>query len=219
LSTKTWPGRLALTLALLLAGGVFAAMDTDVLRYYWTRANATFKSRDPMHTGASFSFVARTFQKKIGQLGEITSVDSASVQYFYSFGNLDSTKTIQGDPKKLRRVDLIFPNIFDSTYRINDFPNDIGDSLLAIGFDTDSSADSLPVGLALIDRRTYSPKWAYLYYPDSSGFRRFTRSFRLAEQAGLVFPDSVWIVAIKDEFLFSTTYRLETGIRQFMVYR
>lgn len=206
-------------MTLLLAAGVTAGMDAEVLRYYWTRAHATLKSRDPMATGAKFSFVARTFQKKIGKLGEITSVDSATVRYFYSFGVLDSSRTLQGDPKSLRRVELIFPNIFDSTYLINDFPNDVGDSLLAIGFDTDSATDSVPVGLALIDRRTYSPKWAYLYYPDSSGFRRITRSFRLAEQQGLVFPDSVWVVAIKDEFLFSTTYRLETGIREFTVSR
>lgn len=219
MSTKTWLGSAALGLFLIVGVAVYAGMDADVLRYYWNRADATLKSRDPLETGARFSFVARTYQKKIGKLGEITSIDSATVQYFYSFGNLDSTATLQGDPKQLRRTDLIFPNIFDSTYLLNDYPNDISDSALAIGFDTDSTAHKDPVGLALIDRRTYLPQWAYLYYPDSSGFRRFSRSFRLAEHDGLVFPDSVWIVAIKDEFLFSTTYRLETGISRFTVYR
>ena len=196
-----------------------AAQNDPILDYYWSRARATLKSRDPRETGARFSFVGRTFQKKIGNKGETVSVDSATVVYYYSFGHLDSSSVLRGDPRRLRAIDLPFPNIFDSSYVIHDFPNDTGGSLIAIGFDTDTVGVRDPVGLAIMDRRTYVPRWAYLFYPNKAGYRRFTRSYRLIEEQGLIFPDSVWEVATKDEFLFSTTYRLETGISKITVYR
>ncbi|MEW6049570.1 MAG: hypothetical protein AB1644_00665 [Candidatus Zixiibacteriota bacterium] len=206
-------------LVLASAVATLVAQSDQILAYYWNRAHATLKGRDPIETGARFSYVARSFQKKLGKKGEIVSVDSATVAYYYSFGHLDSTTVLRGDPKRLHAVELLFPNIFDSSYVVHGFPNDTGGPSIAIGFDTDSAKHKDPVGLALIDRLTYLPRWAYLYYPNRPGYRRFTRSYRLIAEQGLIFPDSVWEVATKDEFFFSSTYRLETGISQIQIYR
>jgi hypothetical protein len=174
---------------------------------------------DPIAHGVNFSYQTTTYYKKLGNLGEISSVDSVKNIYFYSFGNLDSSKTLLPAKHSIPKIDLSVPGIFDSTYILNFFPNDTGGTLLAIGFDSDSTHKSWPSGLVEIDRQKYFPRWLYLYYPDQGGFKRYSRSFRFIDQQGYVFPDSVWEVAVKDGFLFSTSYRLETSISEFKIYR
>jgi len=190
-----------------------------VLDFYWGRAHANFISRDPLASGTNFSFRARTYYKEMAKGGRWSIKDSSIVDYYYSFGNLDSQKVIAGKPKDMPKVDLSFPNPFDSSYVLNSFPNDTGGAVLAIGFDNDTTTSEKPVGLAIIDRDMYSLHWLYLFYPDKPGYERFSRSFRFTEREGLVFADSVWQVVTENRLFFPVTYRLETGISNITIRR
>lgn len=208
--------------AILAAVVALAATDDSggsVVRFYWGRARATFDSRDPLSSGAKFSFRARTYYKEMVGQTYRKQKDTAVVDYYYSFGNLDSQKTVAGRPSELPKIDLSFTSPFDTTYVLNSFPNDTGGDLYSIGFDNDTAGIRRPVGLAVIDRDLYSLRWLYLFYPNKSGFQRFTRSFRFTQLDGLVFPDSVWEVATKNGLFFATIYRLETGISDIKIYR
>lgn len=218
---------LVLILLLAFASAYYAiAQDEDarpsndkILQFYWDRTNASVTSRDPLARGINYSFIATSYYKKIGKLGKVESTDSLKTRYFYSFGNLDSTKVLLASKKSVPDVGFDFPNVFGQAYYLNDFPNDTGGQTLAIGFDTDTTQHNMPTGLAMIDRSLHYPHWLYLYYPDKEGFRRYTRSFRFTIQDGFLFPDSVWEVATRHEMLFATTYRLETRIDSLTIYR
>jgi hypothetical protein len=211
---------------LLLALGVIAALafglavaDDSVVQFYWGRARATYPTRDPLLSGAKFSYRARTYYKEMQRESFGKPKDSSIVDYYYSFGNLDSQKVIAGKLSDMPEVDLSSPNPFDTTYVLNSFPNDTGGALYYVGFDNDTSASERPVGLAVIDRNLYYLRWLYLYYPHKSGYQRFTRSFRFTVSEGLVFPDSVWEVVSQNRLFFPVVYRLETGISNIKIYR
>ena len=99
------------------------------------------------------------------------------------------------------------------------FPNDTGGPQLAIGFDTDSLRDPRPVGLAMIDRDEYYPKWLYLFYPEEKNHSRFTKSFRFVQQDGLLFPDSVWVVGAREGVFSTEHYRIETDVTEISIQR
>ena len=186
--------------------------DEPVLKFYWDRARASLQSRDPLQHAVTYSFETNTLYKKVGKKGELTIADSTRSQYFYSFGHLDSTKVLKQPESSVPKVELSFPAVFDTAYRLNFFPNDTGGQLLAIGFDADTTSVDLPVGLVEIDRQKYYPCWLYLTYPAKPGLRHLTRSFRFTLLDGFIFPDSVWEVGVKDGFFVTTSYRLETKV-------
>ncbi|MDD5425889.1 MAG: hypothetical protein PHN52_05345 [candidate division Zixibacteria bacterium] len=193
--------------------------DNPVADYYWDRARSVRKSRDPVETGTSYSFVATSFYKKVDRRGQVVDVDTLSSEYFFSWGNLDSSRTLFGDPDRFRTLDLNVPDIFKFDYYHYFFSNDTGGADLAIGFDTRVASDPGPVGLIIIDRNRFLLRWMYLFYPFKEKYKRFSRSFRFVEIEGYLFPDSIWEVGSKRGIFFSDDYRLETGIDNFKIYR
>ncbi|MDD3731697.1 MAG: hypothetical protein PHU88_04905, partial [candidate division Zixibacteria bacterium] len=185
----------------------------------WDRALSVRKSRDPVETGTSYSFVATSFYNKVDRRGQVVDVDTLSSEYFFSWGNLDSSRTLFGDPDRFRTLDLNVPDIFKFDYYHYFFSNDTGGADLAIGFDTRVASDPGPVGLIIIDRNRFLLRWMYLFYPFKEKYKRFSRSFRFVEIEGYLFPDSIWEVGSKRGIFFSDDYRLETGIDNFKIYR
>lgn len=198
--------------------GLAVAADNPVVDFYWEKARRVDKSRNPVETGATYSYIATSYYKKISRKGKVENIDSVRSEYFYSWGKLDSSKTLAGDPKKFKNLDLSVPDILDSDYDRYFFPNDTGGSELVIGFDTPTAGDPRPTGLLAIDRERYVLLWMDLFYPKKENYQRYTRSFRFTEVEGLVFPDSVWVVGAKRGIFFSENYRLETGIEDIKVY-
>ncbi len=219
MSRKNAPSTILFSLWFVASLAILATAAADpILSFYWTRAHSVFAAANPMSAGTHYSFVARTYDKRFHDRGGFTLSDSVIVRYFFSFGTLDSSHTVAGNPRKFPTVDLSIPDLFDSSYVLNSFPNDTGGPLLPIGFDSDLPNDPRPVGLAELDRSRYVPRWLYLYYPSKSGYRRYTRSFRFIEHQGLLFADSIWEVSTRDGLLFTTNRRLETGITDITVY-
>ena len=193
--------------------------DNPILDFYVERARHAFESRNPAETGVSYSFQAKFYRKVIEKGGVIGHVDSAVIDYFYSWGKLDSLRPVSGDFERFQNTDLDYPDVFTGDYVYNLFPNDTGGPQLSIGFDTPTADDTLPVGLVVIDRELYYPLWLYLSYPNKVGYKRFTRSFRFTEVEGMMFADSVWEVGAKAGVFFSEYYRIETGITDITVTR
>ncbi|MFH1688011.1 MAG: hypothetical protein ABIE70_10905 [bacterium] len=209
-------------MGLAIVGSILSAQQTDddpVLAFYTQRAAAVFEARDPLRTGTRFSFLARTYYKQIDKEKGAILTDSAIVSYYYSFGQLDSTQVHLVTKNSLAEILPVPPNAFESGYDFNFFPNDTGGAEIAIGFDADTSSGNLPVGLAVVDRDRYLLKWLYLCFPKQPGFKKYTRSYRMVEHQGLVFPDSIWIVAAKPGIFSLESYRIETSIQDVVIYR
>lgn len=188
-----------------------------VLEYYTQRSAAVFKSTSPILTGTSFSFIGTTYYKSIGRKGAVEKLDSASIKYFYNYGQLDSSQVIYKTADKFDNLDFTVPNIFELDYDRYFFPNDTGGAQLAIGFDADTSVHDVPVGLSLIDRKTHQLRWLYLFYPDREKYKRYSRSFRFIEHEGRVFPDSIWEVGDRLGIFSTDSYRTETRIDSIQV--
>jgi hypothetical protein len=213
--------RPALILIALLGAVSAAGQDTldPILQYYWDHARSASRGSNPDQAGIGYSFRAKTYLRAVNEDGVIRKTDSVVQDYFFDHGVLDSVTTVAGDPGKFKKLDLTWPAIFDSTYHLSFFPNDIGAPRLALRIWSDSTQGSQPDGLVVIDRNDYHPCALYLYYPDKGGYRRFTRSFRFTVADGYVFPDSVWEVATRLGVFFAESYRLETGISNIRVWR
>ena len=192
---------------------------TDVVDFYWEKAQRVGKSRDTVETGAGYSYIDNSYYKKIDRKGRVENIDSMRAEYFYSWGKLDSSNVLSGDPGKFKNLDLSVPDILNSDYIHYFYPNDTGGADLAIGFDTEAAVDPRPVGLLAIDRERYVLRWMYLFYPHKANYQRYSRSFRFVEVEGLIFPDSIWEVGAKRGIFFSEHYRLETEISGIKVYR
>jgi len=209
---------LFMILGLLLSA--MAQDETDpILSFYCRRAQETFGTRDPLERGLSFSYRARTYYMNIGNRGEVTRLDSGIVDYYYSFGELDSSEVVVKPERSQKPVDLWFHNIFADNYEFSFFPNDTGGVDLAIGFDTYNAKDTLPVGLVVIDRDRFFLKQLYLHYPNKTYYKRFSRSFRLVEHQGYIFADSMWQVSAKQGVFIMEHFRAETGISDITIYR
>lgn len=206
-------------LLLLVLTSYASVSDDQILNFYCSRADETFKSRDPLDGGVSFSWEAKSYYKLMERKGKVRLVDSAITEYFYSFGNVDSIKKIIPFHKEHFKIDFSYPNVFKGDYHFNFFPNDTGGKEIAIGFDTDSTDQKDPVGLAIIDRDKYYLKWLYLYYPHKKGYKRYTRSFRFTEYQGYIFPDSIWEIKGHLSIFTMEWYRIETGISKIKIYR
>ncbi|UCD63547.1 MAG: hypothetical protein JSW34_12495 [Candidatus Zixiibacteriota bacterium] len=212
---------LFLLVAALLAVPRPGAQDAPdpVLEFYCERAASTFPTRDPIESGADFSFRATTFYKSIGENGEVTGVDSGIADYFYSSGELDSLAVVLAPRNRQKDIDLTFLNVFSGDYDFYFFPNDTGGSDLAIGFDTYTGEDPAPVGLAVIDRTQYLLRRLHLHYPNRKYHKRYSRSFRFVERDGYIFADSVWVVSAKKGVFTTDFFRIETGITNIRVRR
>ena len=214
---------IAVALVIALLSPVFALGQTDeedpVLSFYSDRARAAVDSRNPLERGTVFSFDALTYYKRVGRGGRIEHVDSTLSTYYFSFGKLDSLTTDSAASSRDYEVDISYPNVFDHDYIFSFYPNDTGGADLAIGFDNDTISAESPVGIAIIDRTRYFLKWLYLHYPQKEGYKRLSQSLRFTEQDGLIFPDSICLVAAKSGFFSTEHYRLETGISNLVIER
>jgi len=194
--------------------------ETDpILSYYCDRAAQAFSGQNPLESGVSFSFRSTSYYMNVGEHGEITRVDSGITVFYYSYGQLDSSDIILKPKHAQKPVDLSYPDVFSKDYDFYFYPNDTGGPQLAIGFDTFSSDDTLPVGVAVIDRDRFFLRWLHLHYPNRTYHKRFSRSFRFAEHEGYVFADSVWQVSAKRGVFTAEFFRVETGISDFQLYR
>jgi len=197
-----------------------SADETDpVLKFYVSQADSAFVRTSLRNRPVNYSFLAFTYFKSIGKKGVVTRLDSTVTRYFCSGATLDSTQTLVEPKGKIPKLTFTFSNVFTEDYGHNFFPNDIGNQDLAIGFDSYSEPDTLPSGIAVVDREDYVLRRLYLYYPNPEGYKRLTRSFRLAEFGGYVFPDSIWEVGAKQGIFSTEFYRLETGIEQIQLLR
>jgi hypothetical protein len=189
------------------------------MKYYWDRAAVSFVGHHPDSAGLSYTLKTTTFYRHVNKKGIVTSTDTTVARFYYSWGKFDSVTTTGTARVPVRKINLEYPNIFSTEYRLNFFPNDTGGPDLAIGFENDSAAKSTPVGLVVINRNTYQPKWLYLYYPNVAGYKRFTRSFRFTQRDNFNFPDSVWEVGAISGILTSEYYRIETKIDSISIIR
>ena len=213
--------RLSLVALLVIpisATDVISGAD-PVLDFYLDRAGAVFASRDPVQTGVTYSFTATSYYKNVNSDGGVGKIDSAAVTYYFSFGQLDSQKTIYETADRFQAVDFSVPNVFRGDYQFNFFPNDTGGPELTIGFDSDSAENPAPVGLAVIDRERYTLRQLLLYYPHQKGHRRYSRSLRFVDFEGRVFPDSMAVVGAKYGVFSTDHYRLETRVEDFQIQR
>lgn len=207
----------ALGLVAFMTG--WAEESDPVLSYYCERASQAFVGQNPLETGASFSFRSTSYYKNIGENGEITRVDSGITVFYYSFGKLDSSEVVLKPEHTQKPIDMSYPDVFSGDYDFYFYPNDTGGAQLAIGFETFSAEDTIPVGVAVIDRDRFFLRWLHLHYPNKTYHKRFSRSFRFAEYEGYVFADSFWQVSAKRGVFTTEFFRVETGVSDFRLYR
>ncbi len=214
-----------ITIVLLIAGlySVAVPEDTDdtdpVLKFYTERAKSVSDSRNPIESGLNFSFQTRSYYKKVNKKGVIVKTDSSFTTQFYSYGNLDSLIWDSVNSSKEVEIDWNYPNIFNTEYEYNFYPNDTGGTFLAIGFDIDTTVAEIPVGLAIIDRNHYFMHWLFLHFPHDKLHDRYSKSFRFTDYSGIVMPDSIWVVGAKSTTLSTEYYRIETSIYDFNILR
>lgn len=183
-----------------------------VLEFYCTQAASVSAESDALRNGVSFSLLTTSHYKRVASNGRITSVDTAIVRYWFSSGSLDSQVVETATSDGIMHQRFSVPDVFNAQYRYTFYPNDTGGELLAIGFDTPTVDDSLPAGLVVIDRDSYSLCRLYLYYPHREGYKRFSRCYRMSEHDGFLFPDSIWEVGAREGVFSTENYRLETRI-------
>jgi len=201
-------------LAVALAAGLLAQSETDILQFYWDRSAQTFAETNPGATDLSYRLNTFSYYKKVAKRGEESIADSAVIDFYLTGDQLDSQVVRVGELDRFRLVDPVLPDIYAYEYTTQLFPNDDGLGELAIGLDTDSADVLQPTGLLMIDRSSYRMTDLYLYYQSFGDFLRFSRSYQLREQAGYLFPDSVWVVAAKHGLLQPEHFRIETDIRE-----
>lgn len=201
-------------LIIVVTHSVGMAQETsdDVLNYYLNNVRRAIKTRNPVENGTTYSYTTTTLYKYTDSHGKIDRIDTISVKFFHSWGKFDSTVVIKGDPAQLEPIVPDYEDIFHQDYLFQTFPNDTGGIDLAIGFDTPSDSLPFPVGLLVINRDNFLPRWLYLSYPEKPGYTRFSKAWRFILLEGLVFPDSVWIVAAKPGIFGTDNYRIETGV-------
>ncbi|RKX21720.1 MAG: hypothetical protein DRP35_03640 [Candidatus Zixiibacteriota bacterium] len=197
---------------------IYAEESDPILEFYVKRGNSVFSSRNPLERAINFSFMAKTYYKKINNEGEAKKVDSAFSTHYYSFGQLDSLIWDSLKTSKFVEFEYESPNIFDMNYIYNFYPNDTGAIDLPIGFDVDSTNFEDPIGVVIIDRNLYFIKWLYLHYPNEVSHKRYSRSFRFTNINNYIFPDSIWVVGAKRGIFSAENYRIETGIYNIEIY-
>lgn len=184
----------------------------DILQFYWNRASETWQQELPADT-VSYRLRTVTYVKNLNKQGQVSSLDSATIDYYYTGLHLDSQQVVSGNADgKFQQVSLTMPDIFKYPYVLSNFPNDDGRGPLAIGIDTDTSGLPEPTGLVLINRENYQPVRVYLHYANDPNYVRLSRSFQFTQRDGMIFPDSVWVNASVRGIFYPERYRIETSV-------
>jgi hypothetical protein len=195
-----------------------AGSDTEeidpVLQFYINQADSVFRQTNVNDSNLHYSFMAFTYYKSIGRHGVVARLDSTVSRYFCTGSKIDSSQILVEPQHSIPEITISYPNVFTDYFEHKFFPNDVGDIELAIGFDNPDVKDTLPTGIAIINRDNYVLHRLYLYYPNTVYYKRLTRSYRLSEFSGLIFPDSIWEVGAKQGIFSTEYYRLETEIGQ-----
>lgn len=193
-------------------------LTDPVMNFYVSRSKALINSSNPLKRGISFSYTAKTYYKQIKRGGIVEFIDSSLATYYFNFGKLDSVVTEYSEEVEQPEVIFDFPNIFEDEYIFSFFPNDSGGEDIAIGFEIDSIDHSVPVGIAIIDRNLFFPKWLYMHYPKNEKGEKLSRSYRFVDINGFLFPDSVWDVGTRYTFFSRENYRIESKISDITLY-
>ena len=187
---------IAILIAAFLGSSAYGqSQQDDVLNFYVQRAAAVYDSRNPIERGVVFAYTATTVRENLDSDSEVTTVDSVKTRYYYSFGELDSQVTVVPQTGDVGAIDMTIPNVMADDYVFNFYPNDAGDSDLAIGFDTPTLESGLPVGFAVIDRDLFLVRSLHMSYPNREGFARYSRSVETTVVEGLVFPLELVVMA------------------------
>ncbi|HOP08185.1 MAG TPA: hypothetical protein PLF13_12935 [candidate division Zixibacteria bacterium] len=200
-------------LSLLIALATVSAQDygnDPVLGYYCRNAGNVLSEKYAFQEGYRLQFKATAYLADLNSAGGVERIDSAVQVFYYSNGRVDSSSTVIEGPGRLKDWDLSFPNVFTQPYFFNFYPNDTGGAELAIGFDTDSTHNDLPTGLAEIDRETNRLKLLYLHYPHRPDYRNFSLSFRVIEIDSVILADSVVELGAHMGILMPEYYRKTT---------
>jgi hypothetical protein len=209
--------------AIVIVVSIFIAhvlsSDDPILDFYRNSAGAEFVGRNPVVHGAAFSFRATSILKTIRDGGIATVSDSALVDYFYSFGKLDSTKTVVAPKSSVPSFELDATNIFSDSLIHSFFPNDTGGPELAIGFDSPSSESEAPNGIVVIDRSIYVTKRVYLFFPNKVGYKRLSRIYDFALHNEYLVPEVIVEQGALSGIFSTSYYRMETRLTNITVVR
>jgi len=214
-----WTVLLILAVVLPLRSVVDDRQADPIVQFYCAQARSVCAEHRPDEQALTYSLTATRYRMKVGGRGAVTDVDTVVGDFYFSSGTLDSQKTAVSTSKKLADIDFSYPNVFDQDYQFSFYPNDTGGRYLAIGFDTDSTDDPRPVGLAIIDRYEYSLHRLYLFYPHKEGYKRFSRTLHFTDHEGYIFTDSVLEVTARAGIFSTDHYRLETVVSNIKIYR
>lgn len=196
------------------------ADDSDpILEFYRERANKVYKSRNPFNTGTNYSFTAKTYYYVIEDNGRTKRTDSSISDYYYSFGEQDSVITLVEPKNQHEKLNFDYLNVFESDYQFYFFPNDTGGEEISIGYDSKDFNPEQPVGFVVLNRELFYMKLLHLYYMHERRDQRVSKSFRLIEYEGMIFPDSIWEIKARRGILSVDYYRVETGITNIKIYR
>jgi hypothetical protein len=178
------------------------------LEYYRSGAEKVMQEQCPLWQSESFSCkaVSRYYRYEDKKM---SFVDSSIAHYFFTGSVLDSVRPIVSSGKKSLRFSFDCPNLFSSQYLFNFYPNDTGGAQIALGVDSPQEADSLPVGVAIINRTTMRPITLFLYYPIKEDYRRYSRTLNFTDTTGPIFPNRIVEIGVRDGLLSTETYRVE----------
>jgi len=203
---------LLLLLSLAFVISVAGQERDEVLDYYRGHAEAAFTGNNPFESGVSFKLTTQTIYFDTDSHAQIEKADTFKIDYYFSLGKLDSQNVISKTSDKVPEIDFTYPNVFTGDYHYNFYPNDVGDSALAIGFDSPTAESSEPVGIALVDRYNFYLRRLYLHYPNKPDYTRFSRTFSFKRIESLVFPDTINEVAARYGFFSADNFRIETAV-------
>ena len=195
------------------------AGDDPILDFYCSSAGAEFDGRNPLAHGAVFSFRAVSRLSAIGDGGVAMLKDSLVADYFYSFGQQDSTHVIVASGGKIPRFELEAPNIFGDTCSHSFFPNDTGGPELPIGFDSPSAESDAPNGIVVIDRSTYATKRLYLFFPNKVGYKRLSRVYSFGLHDEYLFPELIIEQGAVSGIFTTNYYRMATHLTEIKISR
>ncbi len=212
---RLWPVIILVTAGISL--GVTDESD-PILQYYWQQAARVAPGLDPAGSELSYSFTAISEVYQTDSRGAAHLTDSVVAQYFYTGSRLDSQMTTSGNSDRFSDSSFTCPNIFETAYHLNSFPNDTGGVVLAIGLIADSAESATPDGLLVIDRISYELRSLYLSFPDEKKYKRFTRSFEFEKIDGYIFPTLILEVGTRQGVFTRESYRMETRLTEIKVY-
>lgn len=203
---------LLLLLSLVLTAPLAGQESDEIMDYYRGHAEAAYDGNNPFESGVTFKLATQTIYFDLDSHARIEKADTFKIDYFFSFGKLDSQNVISETSDRTPRVDFTYPNVFAGDYTYNFYPNDVGDSALAIGFDSPNAESAEPVGIAQIDRYNYYLRRLHLHYPNKPDYTRYSRTFSFQRIESLVFPDTISEVAARYGFFSSDNYRVVTAV-------